>query len=297
MHKTFSKEDLLQFRPKHPTFAGIDSDGCVFDSMEIKQKKCFHPAIIAHWHLEPIAQYVREAAQYVNLYSTKRGRNRFPCLVDVFDLLRDRPEVVASGVTLPDFQSLRKWIASGDSLGNPRLEELVKTSGDKELASVFEWSKTVNRIIKDTVKKIPPFKWALKSLQKIHENSDAICVSQTPTEALVREWDENDITKYVALIAGQELGTKSEHIAMATKGRYAGTKIIMIGDAPGDLQAARANRALFFPVNPGHEEESWELFFKEAYARFLKGAYAGAYERKLVKAFQKLLPANPPWKK
>lgn len=32
----------------------------------------------------------------------------------------------------------------------------------------------------------------------------------------------------------------------------------MIGDAPGDLKAARGNGALFFPVNPGDEEESWK---------------------------------------
>jgi hypothetical protein len=32
---------LQQFVPQHPFFIGIDSDGCVFDSMELKQKECF----------------------------------------------------------------------------------------------------------------------------------------------------------------------------------------------------------------------------------------------------------------
>ena len=45
----------------------------------------------------------------------------------------------------------------------------------------------------------------------------------------------------------------------------------MIGDAPGDLKAARANDALFFPINPGHEDESWERFYEEAVHKFLAG--------------------------
>jgi hypothetical protein len=70
----------------------------------------------------------------------------------------------------------------------------------------------------------------------------------------------------------------------------------MVGDAPGDMRAARANDALFFPVKPGHEEESWELFYNEALDRFLAGEYAGDYEAALIAEFEKLLPETPPWK-
>jgi len=71
----------------------------------------------------------------------------------------------------------------------------------------------------------------------------------------------------------------------------------MIGDALGDLEAARGNNALFFPINPGHEEESWERFYKEGFRRFLAGEFAGAYETALIDEFDKLLPSIPPWKK
>jgi hypothetical protein len=110
--RTYTVEDLRNFTPGHATLVCVDSDGCVFDSMEIKQKRCFHGLIVSFWHLEPIEKYVREAAEFVNLYSKRRGRNRFLCLVDSIDLLRDRPEVVGSGVALPDFTSLRRWMAS-----------------------------------------------------------------------------------------------------------------------------------------------------------------------------------------
>ena len=293
---TFTKEDLLNLKPEHDTFVGIDSDGCVFDTMEIKQKKCFHKLIVSHWHLEPVEKYLREAAEFVNLYSKTRGKNRFPCVVMAIDLIRDRPEVKATGVKLPELPSLKQFIDSGLPLGNPSLEAMVKETGDEELASVLEWSKAVNSEIAQTVKNVPPFKWVRESFEKIQGHSDAICVSQTPNEALVREWQEHGLMGYVKIIAGQELGTKTEHLQMATQDRYVSDKILMIGDAPGDMKAAKGVNAHFYPINPGHEVESWERFCDEAYDMFLDGSYGGEYEEKVTAEFDKLLPERPPWK-
>ena len=294
--RSYTTQDLIDLKPKHATFVGVDSDGCVFDTMEIKQKKCFHGLIASHWHLEPIEKYVREAAEFVNLYSRWRGQNRFPTLVMGIDLLRDRPEVLASGVKLPEFHDLRKFIDSGVALGNPALKKAVEESGSKELAEVLKWSEAVNALIARTVKNVPPFEWARKSIEKMQAHSDVICVSQTPGEALMREWEENDLVRFVSVIAGQELGSKAEHIGLATQGRYTPDKILMIGDALGDRKAASANKALFFPVNPGHENESWRRFHEEAYGRFLAGTYAGAYEAGLIAEFEALLPDTPPWR-
>lgn len=297
MSEVFTREQLRDFRPSFKYFVGIDSDGCVFPTMDIKQKQCFHPAIMDHWNLHSIETYLREAAEFVNLYSRGRGRNRFPCLVDTIDLLRDRPEVVKSGVPLPEFVQLRKWMASTTQIGNPELKKVVDETNDPELRKLLEWSLDVNERVAKTVKRIPPFEWALKSLELVNEYADVICVSQTPTEALVREWAENDIRKYVHIIAGQELGTKTEHIAMAAGGKYDASNIIMIGDAPGDRRAARENNALFYPIKPGSEEASWRRFHDEAFGRFLNGAYAGEFEEGLIKEFEDALPETPYWRK
>ncbi len=292
----FTRDDLINFKPAHDFFVGIDSDGCVFPTMDLKQKKCFHKIIVSHWHLEKIEKYVRESAEFVNLYSIYRGRNRFPCLLMSIDLIRDRPEVVASKVKLPEFKSLRKFIDSGVPLSNAELEKAVKASGDEELSSLLKWSKDVNADIARTVKNVPPFKWVRESFAEIKETADAICVSQTPTEALVREWEEHDLMCFARVIAGQELGTKKEHIHLATDKRYASDKILMIGDAPGDQSAAKGNSAHFYPINPGHEEASWERFYKEAYPKFINGTFGGKYETDLIREFEALLPSVPPWK-
>jgi hypothetical protein len=69
-----------------------------------------------------------------------------------------------------------------------------------------------------------------------------------------------------------------------------------VGDAPGDFKAARDVGALFYPINPGDEEASWERFFDEGIERFFSKQYAGAYEAKLLADFDRLLPKDPPWK-
>ena len=142
---------------------------------------------------------------------------------------------------------------------------------------------------------IPPFPYVHESLELLEDKADMIVVSATPLEALTREWEEHGISRFVRVIAGQEMGKKSEHLALAAKGKYPSDRILMIGDAPGDMKAARANDALFYPINPGREEESWERFYGDAVHKFLAGEYAGAYEAKLIAEFDALLREVPPW--
>ena len=71
----------------------------------------------------------------------------------------------------------------------------------------------------------------------------------------------------------------------------------MVGDAPGDLKAAKANEALFYPINPGREEASWDRFLNEAIDRFINGNYVGAFENERIVEFQSMLPEKPSWQK
>ncbi|MGC9360414.1 MAG: HAD family hydrolase [Anaerolineae bacterium] len=288
---------LVEMVVEHPFFVGIDSDGCVFDTMEIKHKECFTPNIIKHWGLQAVSKYAREAAEFVNLYSTWRGVNRWPALIKVFDLLRERPEVQRRHAHIPEAPSIRAFIASGRPLSNDSLREILQETGDPELERALAWSEAVNATIADMVHGVPPFPYVRESLEAINKHADAIVVSQTPVEALVREWQEHEIDGWVRVIAGQEMGKKTEHIRWASEGRYADDHKLMIGDAPGDLKAARDNGAFFYPVNPGHEEESWQRFHEEAFDRFIAGTYGGAYEEELIASFEAALPSVPPWKR
>lgn len=291
------QQALANLTPSSEFFIGIDSDGCAFDTMEIKHKECFCPNTVKHFNLQMISKYVREAWDFVNLYSKSRGCNRFHALVKVMDLLRERDEVKARKANIPDMASLVEWTKKESKLGNPALKKYVEGKDDPVLKAAYNWSIAINEDIEKMVFGIPPFPYMRESLEKMVGKADAMVVSQTPTDALVREWQEHGIEKFVRIIAGQEYGTKKEHIKLAGKGKYPDQKMLMIGDAPGDFEAARANGILFFPINPGHEEKSWERFYKEGLDRFFAGTFAGKYEEELVKEFDSYLPSTPPWKR
>lgn len=285
---------LRDFKPANEFFIGIDSDGCVFDSMEIKHKECFAPMFIKHFHLQAVSKYARETWEFVNLYSKTRGANRFPALSRSLNLLRERPEVQARNVRVPGNEALDEWIKRESKLGNATLAAEVR-NGNKALEPIKVWSDAVNAAVEDIVHGVPPFPLVCESLQKMNRHADAMVISQTPAEALKREWAEHKIESYVKIIAGQEMGTKTEHIKFAAAGKYPAEKILMIGDAPGDFKAAKGNSALFYPIVPGKEEASWKRFFDEALDRFFSGRYAGEYEAALIKEFDACLPEKPHW--
>lgn len=289
---------LKEIPKKHDFFIGFDSDGCVFDTMEIKQKECFCPAFIKHMKLQAASKYAREVWEFVNLYSKTRGCNRFIAVRHAVALMRKRVEFANRGIEIPEFSSLHAWLEEETKLGNSTLEAKVRATGDRELAALLEWSRDVNARIADMVYGIPPFPGVKKLLEKAKGKAEMIVVSQTPVEALSREWEENKIDNYLSCIAGQEHGTKSEHIMHAIEGKsYDSDKVLMVGDAPGDLKAAKENNTLFYPIIPGEEEASWEVFAEEGIDRFFNGRYAGEYQRELLDKFDKALPENPPWEK
>jgi phosphoglycolate phosphatase-like HAD superfamily hydrolase len=290
------QEQLLALKPEKEFFIGIDSDGCAFETMEIKQKECFCPNFIRYFRMQPVSKYARETWEFVNLYSTNRGCNRFLAVNETLRLLATRPEINARNFVVPSPASLVEWTKKETKLGNPTLKKYAEETEDPFIAQTLEWSLKVNEDIAQMVFGITPFPFVKECLEKIKPLADAVVVSQTPFEALKREWEENKIDHYLRMIAGQEHGTKSEHLKYAAKGKYPDDKILMIGDANGDLKAAKSNGVLFFPVNPGKEEESWEKLYKEGLNRFFAGTYKGTYEDELIREFETFLPEHPHWK-
>jgi len=114
-------DSLKAHEATHEYLIAIDSDGCAFDTMEIKQKECFVPNHVKFWGLQAISKYARAASEFVNLYSRWRGLNRFPALLKVFDLLDDWDKVQARGFTSPEAPHLREWVKTETKLGNAAL--------------------------------------------------------------------------------------------------------------------------------------------------------------------------------
>lgn len=286
----------VELSPRTGFLIGVDSDGCAFDSMEIKHKECFIPATVRAWDLQPVSSLARETAEFVNLYSTSRGQNRWIALLRTLDLLRRRPEVAGRGVTVPDPAALRGFVTSGLPLSDAGLRAWADEHPHPDLERGLAWSADVNAEVERTVHGVPPFPGVLETLTALREHADLAVVSATPADALEREWGEHGLAPLVDVVGGQELGTKARQLeALAGGGRYAGGHVLLVGDAPGDRDAAAEYGALYFPVVPGREAESWRRLRTEGIARLLDGSFAGEYQDALIAEFDASLPSTPPW--
>jgi len=328
-------ETLKALEPRRDFFVGIDSDGCAFDTMEVKHKYCFVVAVLQAFGLAALARILRDVWDFVNLDGQTRGCNRWLALRDTFGYLRrlspyerfDAPlaahlEVIEAFIAASDASadiqlsndgllrfaagrldgagkaSLEAVVADPVTLANsPAGRALVDADDDPAhcLLRLALWTHLVNGLVAVRVRDVPPFPHVRECLERIAADADVMVVSATPNEALQREWDEHEIARHTRMICGQEMGSKAAHLKFGAVGKYADGRILMIGDAPGDMKAAQANGALFYPVMPGDEAASWRRFHDEAAGKFLAGEYGGAYEQDLIAAFDARLPATPPW--
>lgn len=278
--------------PKHHDFLiCTDSDGTVFDTMPPKHK-CFRDCLIRNFARYGLAdeKAAAEVWRYVNLDSIHRGENRFRALLLALDLLRER------GADIPDTPRLREWVATEPCLGNPSLRKLLERDHSEEMELLYRWSVDSDETIAAVVRGIPPFPHVRAFLTRASESADIMVVSHTPCATLDREWREHDLDRFTICLAGQECGSKREHIRLVSEGKYPPGHVLMIGDSSGDLDAAAANGTLFFPIIPGREAEAWRVLSEEGLGRFLDGRYAGDYQKKVLDEFRAVLLSTPPWR-
>ncbi|MDY6077447.1 hypothetical protein [Mobiluncus sp.] len=287
---------LEDFKPQTEFFIGIDSDGCAIDQMNIKHFECFTPAYIKAFDLQPISTLTRETAIYMNLFSIHRGINRWAGLDLLFDLLKQRPEVLESEVKLPEGRELHGFVTSGLPLSEAGIKQWAAQHPSEEIERSIRWGEIVNELVAWIVHNCAPFHGVREAMEAMQGKVDAMVVSAASLKMLNHEWEEHDLKRYMALIAGQEMGTKSQQLAEAAVGKYDADRILLLGDAPGDGHAAADNGVLWFPIRPGHEAESWQEFREVGLPRFLEGSFRGDYQDQLIADFNKLLPATPPWR-
>ncbi len=298
------EQQLKNFKRSKDFLVAIDTDGCVTDNMNGKQMLIFHPLYMEFYQLWGIESYFREVAEYYNLFSVQRGCNRFLAILYTLQALRKRNDVLKitreKNIALPEAEPLNQYIEYCEKnklgLGNPSLIKYLNANPRSlYLYKLLGWSEAVNRMFPFV--KIPPFDNVRESLKLMSDKADVIIVSQTPYEDLVNFWQENNLTPYIRAIAGQEMGKKGHHIETVKKVcGYEDSKILMLGDADGDLKGVKQNNGLFYPVPAGYENRAWQEF-PEYFEQFTAGRYAGETEKKLLDEFSKVLLTTPPWEK
>jgi phosphoglycolate phosphatase-like HAD superfamily hydrolase len=272
-------EFIADFKKSKGFLVCVDSDGCAMDTMDVKHEKCFAPKAVEVWGLQEIEARFLEVWHQVNLYSKTRGINRFKGLVRTFELLKEE------GIKMPEFSSIKNWTESSAELSNPALEKAIEKAGDEQLFKVLDWSNVVNKAIRELPEDDKPFSGVKEGLMTISEVADIAIVSSANKSAVHSEWERHELLPYAQVLLGQEAGSKSFCIGSLKGNDYSDDEVLMVGDAPGDLEAAVKNGVLYYPILVGKEEFSWNRLASEALEKFIEGTYRGEYQQRLTDEF------------
>lgn len=257
----------------------IDSDGCAIDSMDIKHIRCFGPCMTDEWGLEQDREKILERWNEINLYSMTRGINRFKGLAAI---LKEIDEKITP---IEDLDSLLVWVDETDELSNAAVEKAAKEKNSVCLTKALHWSEAVNRAISELPKEsVQPFAGVRGKIEALHEFCDVAIVSSANYEAVKEEWTRFGLMDHVDIVLAQNAGSKKSCIAKLLTFGYDKTKVMMTGDAPGDMEAAQSNGVFYYPILVRHEPESWAKIM-EAARRLQAGTFAGAYQESLIKKF------------
>ncbi|MDD3251460.1 MAG: glycoside hydrolase family 3 C-terminal domain-containing protein [Lachnospiraceae bacterium] len=283
---------LQLFEKRREFLVCVDSDGCAMDTMDVKHETCFGPRMIELWGLEAHRKEIQAYWNEVNLYCMTRGINRFLGLSLVLqDVEKQYPDSPVGDLT-----AFQAWVESGKPLSERSLAEEIRrvseetAAGDTVLERALLWSQQVNSSIAKLPKEAgKAFAGVREVLERIHQYADTAVVSSANQLAVEEEWTRCGLIGHIDGLFTQDAGSKKHCIEELAKLGYKPEHILMVGDAPGDLEAARANNVLFYPIRVRKEKESWERLGREGLETFLHDTYAGAYQQDQIQAFQKNL--------
>lgn len=262
----------------------VDSDGCAMDTMNIKHIKCFGPCMVSEWHLEQWEKEILARWNDLNLYTITRGMNRFKGLLMALE------EIHKKYVPIEGIQDLKNWVEQASELSNGSLKSAAMETGHIILEKALRWSETVNENIQllDEKEKVP-FTGVKEGLSYAHRFADIAIVSSANLQAVLEEWDVHELLQYTDIVLAQEAGSKAFCIGELLKKGYDADKVLMTGDAQGDLDAATSNGVFFYPILVRHEKESWKEFKCTAVEKLLSGSYGGTYQEEKKRSFRENL--------
>lgn len=258
----------------------VDSDGCAMDTMDIKHIRCFGPCMVEEWELEEWKDAILKRWNEINLYTMTRGINRYKGLVAALSEIRN------TYCEIEDLDVLIKWVEESPELSNRALEAEIAKNDSICLKKALSWSIKVNQSIDKLAQEDKrPFEGVARALERAHRDADVAVVSSANLGAVLDEWDLYGLLEHTDVVLAQDAGSKAFCIGELMKRGYAPDHVLMCGDAPGDMDAAKQNGVYYYPIRVRHEKESWKEFVTEALPRFLKGSYEGEYQEEKIRQF------------
>ena len=272
------------FTKKHDYLVCVDSDGCAMDTMDCKHFRCFGPCMVTEWGLEEWREPVLFRWNEINLYQMTRGINRFKGLAIALKEIND------TYTSIEGIDTLVHWAETAPALSNDGINkaaaECTDPAGKKCLEKALSWSKAVNASIVNLPEELKvPYPGAKEGLAAAHTFADVAVVSSANRDAVEEEWTNHGLLDHVDILLAQDCGSKAHCISEMLKFGYDADKVLMVGDAPGDSDAAEKNGVYYYPILVNKEEESWTELRETGYAKLQTGTYGGNYQNEKKKEF------------
>ena len=261
------------FVKKHDYLVCVDSDGCVMDTMNCKHFHCFGPCMVTEWGLEEWKDEILDRWNVINLFSMTRGINRFKGLAMALK------EIDGKYTKITGVDALVHWADTAPALSNDGVAKAAAAATDADARLVLEkalsWSKAVNASIVELDESLKvPYAGAKEGLAAAHAFADVAMVSSANRDAVEEEWGKFGLLEHTDIVLAQDVGSKAACIAEMLKFGYDLDKVVMVGDAPGDCDAAEKNGVHYYPILVNHEKESWDEAIAVAYGKLQSGQYA-----------------------
>ena len=269
------------FERKHDYLVCVDSDGCVMDTMNCKHFHCFGPCMVTEWGLEEWKDEILDRWNVINLFSMTRGINRFKGLAMALGEI-DKQYKPITGIS-----ALQHWVEVAPALSNDGVAKAAAETTDADAKLVFQkalnWSKAVNAAIVELDESLKvPYVGAKEGLAAAHGFADVAMVSSANRDAVEEEWGKFGLLEHTDIVLAQDVGSKAACIKEMLKFGYDPDKVVMVGDAPGDCDAAEKNGVHYYPILVNHEKESWDEAVAVAFGKLQTGEYKsyGAEKKK-----------------
>ena len=260
------------FERKHDYLVCVDSDGCVMDTMDCKHFHCFGPCMVTEWGLEEWKDAILERWNEINLFSMTRGINRFKGLAAALG------EIHEKYVPIAGIAALQHWADTAPALSNDGIAKAAEEASDPDAKLVLQkalaWSKAVNTAIVKLPEELKvPYAGAKEGLEAAHVFADVAMVSSANRDAVEEEWGKFGLLEHTDIVLAQDVGSKAACIREMLKFGYDLDKVVMVGDAPGDCDAAEKNGVHYYPILVNHEKESWDEAIAVAFEKLRSGDY------------------------
>ena len=189
----------------------------------------------------------------------------------------------AMDTSIAGVDTLCQWVEATKALSNDALAAAIEAApvGDGRtcLEKALSWSKAVNASIAALPEELKaPYPGAKDGLAAAHTFADVAVVSSANRDAVDEEWTNYKLLDHVDIVLAQDCGSKAYCIAEMLKFGYTPDHVLMVGDAPGDCDAAEKNGVYYFPILVNKEEDSWTELKETALAKLQDMTYGGQYQ-------------------